>query len=91
MLRRDFLTASGFGVGGFVLPSTFGKLIAAEALMDGAIAITVKKTLADAALAAATAAGASYCDVRVGRYLRQFVITRDAHVENVVNTESIGV
>ena len=91
MLRRDFLAASGFGLGGFVLPSTFGKLIAAEALLDGAIPVAVKKTLADAALAAATAAGASYCDVRVGRYLRQFVITRDAHVENVVNTESIGV
>ncbi|QYE35488.1 TldD/PmbA family protein [Polymorphobacter sp. PAMC 29334] len=91
MLRRDFLTASGFGLGGFVLPATFGKLIAAEALLDGAIPVTVKKTLADAALQAATAAGASYCDVRVGRYLRQFVITRDAHVENVVNTESIGV
>ncbi|UAJ11197.1 TldD/PmbA family protein [Glacieibacterium megasporae] len=91
MLRRDFLTASGFGLGGFVLPATFGKLIAAEALIDGAIALSVKKTLADAALQAATAAGASYCDVRVGRYLRQFVITRDAHVENVVNTESIGV
>jgi len=91
LLRRDFLAASGFGLGGFVLPSTFGKLIAAEALLDGAIPVAVKKTLADAALAAATAAGASYCDVRVGRYLRQFVITRDAHVENVVNTESIGV
>jgi TldD protein len=74
-----------------MLPSMFGKVVAAEALMDGAIPVAVKKTLADAALAAATAAGASYCDVRVGRYLRQFVITRDAHVENVVNTESIGV
>jgi TldD protein len=29
--------------------------------------------------------------VRVGRYLRQFVITRENKVENVVNTESTGV
>ncbi len=91
MLRRDFLTATGVGVGGALLPSVFGRVVAAEALLDGAIPVAVKRTLADAALAAATGAGASYCDVRVGRYLRQFVITRDAHVENVVNTESIGV
>ncbi len=90
MLRRDFLAASGIGVGGALLPA-FGRAVAAEALMDGAIPVAAKKTLADAALQAATSAGATYCDVRVGRYLRQFVITRDAHVENVVNTESIGV
>jgi TldD protein len=29
--------------------------------------------------------------VRVGRYLRQFVITREDKVQNVVNTESTGV
>ncbi len=91
MLRRDFLTASGIGIGGLLVPSAFSRVIAAEALTQGAIDVRVKKTLADAALGAATAAGATYCDVRVGRYLRQFVITRDAHVENVVNTESIGV
>ena len=51
----------------------------------------IKKGLADAALGAATAAGATYCDVRVGRYLRQFVITREANVQNIVNTESSGV
>src|SRR3546814_3027529 len=50
----------------------------------------VKKVLADGALEAATAAGATYCDVRIGRYLRQFVITREDKVENVVNTESTG-
>jgi hypothetical protein len=47
--------------------------------------------LADTALSAATKAGASYCDVRIGRYLNQYVITRDLNVENVVNTESAGV
>ena len=53
--------------------------------------MTLKKRLADAALAAATDAGASYCDVRIGRYLQQFVITRENRVENVVNTESTGI
>jgi hypothetical protein len=46
---------------------------------------------ADTALNAATQAGASYCDVRIGRYLNQFITTRDLNVENVTNTESAGV
>ncbi len=89
MDRRDFLALSTFFTGVALTPSIFGKAIAAEQLQD-AIDIAVKKRLADAALGAATAAGASYCDVRVGRYLRQFVITRERNVENIVNTESTG-
>eukprot|EP00456_Euglypha_rotunda_P042741 TRINITY_DN3337_c0_g1_i4.p1 TRINITY_DN3337_c0_g1~~TRINITY_DN3337_c0_g1_i4.p1 ORF type:complete len:534 (-),score=180.10 TRINITY_DN3337_c0_g1_i4:266-1867(-) len=78
------------GVGGFVLPSMFGRVIAAEEL-NSAIDVAVKKSLADTAMNAAKSAGASYADVRVGRYLRQFVITRERNVENIVNTESSGV
>ncbi|MBX9882447.1 MAG: TldD/PmbA family protein [Sphingomonas sp.] len=89
MLRRDFLALSGLGLGASLLPAGWGRAIAAEAL-DSAIDPALKKRLADVALNAATGAGATYCDVRIGRYLRQFVITRDAHVENVVNTESTG-
>ncbi len=88
MDRRDFLSMSGIGIAGLMLP--FGRAIAAEALLVP-IDLAKKKILADAALAAATQAGASYCDVRVGRYLRQFVITREDKVQNVVNTESTGV
>jgi len=87
--RRDFLALSSLFTGAALAPSFFGKVIAAEQLQDG-IDVAVKKRLADAALSAATAAGASYCDVRVGRYLRQFVITRERRVENIVNTESTG-
>ncbi|MDI9237673.1 TldD/PmbA family protein [Lysobacter sp. LF1] len=88
MDRRSFLTMSGIGVAGLMLP--FGRTIAAEQLVT-TIDVAKKKSLADAALAAATAAGAGYCDVRIGRYLRQFVITREDKVQNVVNTESTGV
>ena len=90
MLRRDFLAITGLVGGGLVVPAAFGKVIAAEALQS-TMDVAIKKRLADAALAAATGAGASYCDVRIGRYLRQFVITREANVQNVVNTESTGV
>jgi TldD protein len=86
--RRDFLNLAGIGVTGMLLPQ--GRSIAAEALLEPADTAR-RRRLADAALASARAAGASYCDVRVGRYLRQFVITREDRVDNVVNNESTGV
>lgn len=88
MDRRDFLAASGVGLGGLMLPG-FGNAIAAEALVTK-MDVARKKALANIALNAATSAGATYCDVRIGRYMRQFVITRETRVENVVNTESLG-
>src|SRR5690349_23021879 len=50
----------------------------------------MKKQMADVALNAARAKGATYTDVRIGRYLNQFVVTREDKVQNVVNTESYG-
>ena len=88
--RRNFLTASGAVLGSGMVPGFLGRAIAAQDLQSP-LDLSFKKRLADAALNAATQAGATYCDVRVGRYLRQFVITREANVENVVNTESTGV
>ena len=46
--------------------------------------------MADVALNTAKSRGASYADVRIGRYLNQYVITRENKVENTVNTESYG-
>ena len=80
---------TGLSLGGLMVPSFFGKAIAAEQLQS-TLDVAFKKRLADAALAAAKQAGATYCDVRIGRYLRQFVITREDKVQNVVNTESTG-
>src|SRR5690606_17939640 len=88
--RRDFLALGGLGMGSLALPAWLGKAIAAEQLVT-TLDVSIKKQLADAALQAARSAGASYCDVRIGRYLRQFVMTREDKVQNVVNTESTGV
>ena len=88
MQRRDFLTLGGLAFAGLALLGT--RVIAAEALLEPGD-VAKKKRLADTALAAATAAGATYCDVRIGRYLRQSLITREDKVQNVVNTESSGV
>jgi hypothetical protein len=46
------------GIGGLILPSMFGKVIAAEEL-NSAVDVTVKKALADAALNAAKSAAAT--------------------------------
>ncbi len=89
MDRRSFLAACGIGAGGVLLPGFVGRAIAAPQLVE-TIEMAVKKRLADAGLSAAANAGSTYCDVRVGRYLRQFVITREANVQNIVNTESTG-
>src|SRR5690606_5746619 len=88
--RRDFLALGGLGMGSLALPAWLGKAIAADQLLT-TLELPVKKQLADAALQAARGSGASYCDVRIGRYLRQFVMTREDKVQNVVNTESTGV
>ncbi|MBZ2205946.1 TldD/PmbA family protein [Massilia soli] len=89
MERRTFLKISSGAAGALLIP-VYGNAIAAEELMNP-VAVAFKKSLADAAMNTATKAGASYCDVRIGRYLNQFVTTRDLNVENVVNTESTGV
>ncbi len=89
MERRTFLKVSAATGGAIMLP-VFGNAIAAEELLNP-MAVQFKKALADAAMNAATKAGATYCDVRIGRYLNQFITTRDLNVENIVNTESSGV
>ena len=68
-----------------------GRSVEPEALMATGMDVSVKKRLADAALNTAKSKGASYADVRIGRYLNQFVITRENKVQNIVNTESYGV
>lgn len=84
---------SGMGFGAMMLPNIpiVGNSVSPEALLEGGIDVALKKRLADAALNAAKSKGATYTDVRIGRYLRQFVITREDKVQNIVNTESYGV
>ncbi|WP_164073887.1 TldD/PmbA family protein [Stenotrophomonas maltophilia] len=88
MQRREFLAYSSLGLAGLVLPHS--RLIAAEQLL-APVDTAQRRRLAEVALAAARAAKASYCDVRIGRYLNQSVITREHQVGNVTNRESSGV
>ena len=93
MKRKDFLQLSAMGIGGLVLPdfSRYGNPIDPLQALNERMDVAEKKQLADVALNAARAKGASYTDVRIGRYLNQFVVTREKRVQNIVNTESYGV
>nr|WP_295871211.1 TldD/PmbA family protein [uncultured Chitinophaga sp.] len=92
MKRREFLHYTGLGLGAGLLSQIpiIGKAVPLEAPWY-TIDVAKKKELADVALNAARSKGASYTDVRIGRYLNQFIITREDKVENVVNTESYGI
>jgi TldD protein len=90
MERRDFIKLTGAGVGGLMLPIT-GNMVSAAQLLEKPMDVAMKKQLADVALNAAKSVGATYADARIGRYLNQFITTREKVVNNVVNTESAGI
>ena len=92
MKRRNFIQLSGMGAGALMVPmSMVGNNISAEALLAPGMDIIVKKRMADVALNTAKSMGATYGDARIGRYLNQYVFTREDKVQNVVNTESFGI
>lgn len=76
-------------MGGMMIP-LIGTRVEAFSSLTG-MSVSDKKALADTALNTAKMAGASYADIRIGRYLNQFIITREQQVQNAVNTESFGV
>jgi len=89
--RRDFIYLTGMGATAAMIPGipVIGRPIDPEQLLEG-VDPAVKKQMSDVALNAARSKGASYTDVRIGRYLNQFVVTREDKVQNIVNTESYG-
>ncbi|WP_460925782.1 TldD/PmbA family protein [Pontibacter brevis] len=92
MKRRNFLELSALGFGGLMLPSipVFGDVISPERMLEQ-VDPALKKRLADVALNTAKSKGANYADVRIGRYLQQYIFTREKQVQNIVNAESFGV
>ncbi len=90
MRRRDFLYLTGVGAGAALMPNAlFGNSISVEDALNPVDA-AFKKRMADVALNAAKSLGATYADVRIGRYLNQVVATRETRVQNIANTESYG-
>src|SRR5688572_3215152 len=68
-----------------------GNPVSLQALLDVPLTVAQKKQLADTALNTARTGGATYADVRIGRYLNQFISTREARVQSITSTESFGV
>lgn len=92
MNRRDFMQLAGMGAGAMLLPiPAFSNPVDPARMLDPLMDTLQKKQLADIALNTAKSLGATYADVRIGRYLNQFVITREKKVQNIINTESFGV
>jgi len=91
MRRRDFVHLTGLGAAAAMLPSipVWGNPVALDVTLDG-IDPALKKRMSDVALNAARSKGATYTDVRIGRYLNQFIVTREDKVQNIANTESYG-
>lgn len=87
------MQTSGLGISALMLPDVpiFGNPVPAAQLLDPWMDVVAKKKLADIALNAARSNGASYTDVRIGRYLQQYLYTREKQVQNIVNAESYGI
>ncbi len=92
MKRRDFIYNAGLGASALAVPlPILGKAIHSTELLNPGLSTAEKKLLADVALNTARSLGASYADARIGRYLNQYVFTREQKVQNTVNTESFGI
>ena len=96
--RRDFLASSALAAGAMAVASTIPS--EAEAAIRR-FAPTARphvqppmdaptKDLLMAALNAAKMAGASFADARVGRTRRNFVITREQQIIEIVDTDTMG-
>jgi TldD protein len=89
--RRDFIQLTGLGLGALSMPvPLLGHPVDPQQLMVPGMEVARKKQLADVALQAARSNGASYADIRIGRYLNQYIYTRESKVQNIVNAESFG-
>lgn len=82
MKRREFVKITAVSGAALMMP--------VSVLRGGAFSDPDLKTLADAALNTSRAAGASYADIRINRYLNQSVSTREQRVMNISNNESYG-
>jgi TldD protein len=93
--RRDFikqsgLTAAGIATAGLIAPD---RLMSVQSMARDTIdapSDDVVRELMMTALGAAKAAGASYSDVRIGRYRNSVVATRERQITRTADTDSIG-
>ena len=91
--RRDFLRTGALAAGAIAAGPALRRLEASPLHPASPPSPEVDPATRDLmmeALNAAKLAGAGYADVRVGRYLQNFVQTREQQIVNVVDTDSMG-
>jgi len=73
--RRDFIYLTGMGATAALMPGipVIGKPIDPERMLE-TVDPALKKKMADVALNAARSKGATYTDVRIGRYLNSLLL-----------------
>jgi TldD protein len=82
--RREFLCTGGVIVAGTFVPDW------TAAFQPSASDDAKRAEVADAALAHAAKLGASYADIRINRYRRESISTREQQVQNVQRSTSYG-
>ena len=92
--RRDFIKKTGMAAAGIAAANALspGRAFAgllAEQPMEMPQDDVIKQLMATA-LNAAKSAGASYADVRIGRYHNSIVFTREQQIVNTADTDNIG-
>ncbi len=92
--RREFLKQGTLVAGAIAAEAAFRQAHGLSPLPPQAPATPVMdaatRELMMDALNAAQLAGASYADVRIGRYLQNFVSTREQQITGVTDTDSMG-
>jgi TldD protein len=93
--RRDFLKQSGLAAAGIatarvIAPADAPWLHGAQRGITEMPADDRVRELMMTALGAAKAAGASYSDVRIGRYRNSVVATRERQITRTADTDSLG-
>ena len=82
--RRQFIATGTAAIAATYAPAW------AEIWPQGPAVDAVRAEVADVALARAAALGASYADIRVSRYRRESIATREKQVQNVSRSTSYG-
>lgn len=82
--RRQFIATGSALVAATWVPDW------ADAFQPGATDEAKRAEAAEAALTRATALGASYADIRINRYRRESIATRERQVQNVSRSTSYG-
>jgi TldD protein len=82
--RRQFLATGGAVLASTCVPAW------ADVFQASATADALRADVADAALKHAASLGASYADIRINRYRRESIATRERQVQNVSRSASYG-